>query len=130
MGQVLKIVFAQAAVAALTFGLPAAADAGYCKHHHCKAERYADEPGVYRYVTAEKTMGVGIVTAPVRPSRLGDQVRLPGGTWVYCEGSCENTLRHQTVDFWDDMTNRRYSPGYFRFDFDVDTGQVYRKRYQ
>lgn len=128
MGHVLRIFLVQAAIAALTFGLTADADAGSCGRH-CKAKRYADEPGVYRYVTAEKTLGVGSVTAPVRPSRLGDQVRLPGGSWVYCEHSCEGTLRHETVDFWDDMDHKRNSPGYFRFEVDLDTGEVYRRRY-
>lgn len=126
MGQIIKIL---CVMAAMTFGLTATADAGACKSRHCAAKRYSDEPGVYRYVTAEKTMGTARVTAPVRPGRWGDEVRLPGGTWVDCGRSCENTLRHETVDFWDDMTHRRNSPGYFRFEFDVDTGEFYRKRY-
>ena len=130
MGHVLKILFVQAVMAAMTLGLTATADAGYCKGRHCKAKPYSDGPGVYRYVTAEKTLGVGMVTAPVRPGRWGDEVRLPGGTWVDCGRSCENTLRHETVDFWDDMTSRINSPGYFRFEFDLDTGHFYRKRYQ
>jgi hypothetical protein len=130
MGHVLRMLLVQAVMAALTLGLTAAADAGTCKGRHCKSQRYADEPGVYRYVTAEKTMGVGIVTAPVRPGRWGDEVRLPGGSWVDCARSCENTLRHNTVDFWDDMTSKTNSPGYFRFELDLDTGQFYRKRYR
>lgn len=129
MGQIIKILCVQAVMAAMTFGLASTADAGACKSRHCAAKRYSDEPGVYRYVTAEKTMGTARVTAPVRPGRWGDEVRLPGGTWVDCGRSCENTLRHETVDFWDDMTHRRNSPGYFRFEFDVDTGEFYRKRY-
>jgi hypothetical protein len=128
MGHVLRILFIQAAIAALTFGLTATADAGYCKSRHCKAKDHGDDDD-YRYVTAEKTMGTARVTAPVRPGRWGDEVRLPGGTWVDCGRSCENTLRHETVDFWDDMTSKTNSPGYFRFEYDLDSGDFYRKRY-
>ena len=130
MGHVLKILCLQAVMAAITLASASTADAGSCKGRHCKAKRYHGEPGVYRYVTAEKTMGTATVTAPVRPGRWGDEVRLPGGTWVDCGRSCENTLRHETVDFWDDMQSRQNSPGYFRFEFDLDNGQFYRKRYQ
>ena len=129
MGHVLKILCLQAVMAAMAFGSAGTADAGSCKGRHCK-HRYHGEPGVYRYVTAEKTMGTATVTAPVRPGRWGDEVRLPGGTWVDCGRSCENTLRHETVDFWDDQQARRNSPGYFRFEFDLDNGQFYRRRYQ
>ena len=130
MGHVLKILCLQAVMAAIALASASTADAGSCKGRHCKAKRYHGEPGVYRYVTAEKTMGTATVTAPVRPGRWGDEVRLPGGTWVDCGRSCENTLRHETVDFWDDMQSRQNSPGYFRFEFDLDNGQFYRKRYQ
>jgi len=130
MGHVLKILCLQAVMAAIALASASTADAGSCKGRHCKAKRYHGEPGVYRYVTAEKTMGTATVTAPVRPGRWGDEVRLPGGTWVDCGRSCENTLRHETVDFWDDMQSRQNSPGYFRFELDLDNGQFYRKRYQ
>lgn len=40
------------------------------------------------------------VSAPVRQSPLGDQVRLPGGAWVYCEVDCHHTLRTQSIDYW------------------------------
>jgi hypothetical protein len=43
------------------------------------------------------------ITAPVRRFPDGDQVRLPGGTWVRCEINCYHTLRNATIDFW-----RRY----------------------
>jgi hypothetical protein len=32
---------------------------------------------------------------------LGYQVQLPGGTWIYCRMSCTETLRVETVDFWE-----------------------------
>jgi hypothetical protein len=53
------------------------------------------------YVTAESRFGNGIVSGPVRPARYGWEVRLPGGTWVGCRRSCSETLRVETVDFWE-----------------------------
>jgi hypothetical protein len=127
MGHILKFL-AVGALAAATFGLGAAAEAGSCKGRYCKKERYDDEGG-YRYITAEASTGTGVVTAPVRPGRWGEEVQLPGGSWVDCEKTCEYTLRRWTVDFWEWQTNKTLSPGYFRFEFDLDTGDVYRKRY-
>jgi hypothetical protein len=43
------------------------------------------------------------ISAPVRRGPRGDEVRLPGGTWVPCSFNCYFTLRNATVDFW-----RRY----------------------
>lgn len=63
-----------------------------------------------QYVTAESRYGNGIVRAPVRMAQYGYQVRLPGGTWIYCEKNsllfdrhrpCGETLRRETVDFWE-----------------------------
>lgn len=53
------------------------------------------------YVTAESRFGNGSVSGPVRPARYGWEVRLPGGTWVGCRRSCSETLRVETVDFWE-----------------------------
>ena len=58
------------------------------------------------YVTATSDFHSGSVTGPVRRGRLGLQVRLPGGTWLYCERSCAQTLRDQTLDFWKQFENR------------------------
>lgn len=55
------------------------------------------------YVTAESDFGHGTVSGPVRQTRLGPQVRLPGGNWVYCRHSCRETLRVQTVDLFEFM---------------------------
>lgn len=41
------------------------------------------------------------VTAPVRRGRWGEQVRLPGGSWIDCARDCRETLREQTVDIWE-----------------------------
>ena len=52
------------------------------------------------YVVAHSEFGNGKIAAPVRQTRLGPQVRLPGGNWIYCSKSCSETLRVKTVDFW------------------------------
>jgi hypothetical protein len=53
------------------------------------------------YVVAESRYGNGTVSGPVRPSRFGYDVRLPGGTWVGCRRSCAETLRVETVDVFE-----------------------------
>jgi hypothetical protein len=127
MGHGLKILLGAAAASILAAGFAGTADAGHCKGRHCKTERYSDEPGVYRYVVAEQTFGSKVVAAPVRHGRWGDEVRV-GQNWVDCEITCEYTLRRMTVDFWDGQGSGHFvSPGYFRFDFDLDNGQVYRR---
>ena len=53
------------------------------------------------YVVAKSRFGNGTVSGPVRETRVGPQVRLPGGTWEYCRRSCSETLRVETVDIWE-----------------------------
>ncbi len=53
------------------------------------------------YVVAESRFGNGAVRGAVRPTSLGPQVQLPGGSWIYCRRSCSETLRAETVDFWE-----------------------------
>jgi len=79
-----------------------------------------DCAGAYRYVYAESWYGFKKVIAPVRRAEFGDQVRLPGGTWVYCEYSCEYTLRKQSLDFWEGQGQGFVSPGRFRWDLYLD----------
>ena len=43
------------------------------------------------------------ISGAVRRGPRGDEVRLPGGTWVPCGFNCYFTLRNATIDFW-----RRY----------------------
>ena len=66
------------------------------------------------YVTAYSRYGNGMVRAPVRSAQFGYQVKLPGGPWLYCENNslifgkfrpCSETLRRQSVDFWETQTN-------------------------
>jgi hypothetical protein len=53
------------------------------------------------YVVAESRFGNGVMRGAVRPTSLGPQVQLPGGSWTYCKRSCSETLRAETVDFWE-----------------------------
>jgi hypothetical protein len=126
MGHFFKSVLGMATVGALAFSFAGFAEAG-CKGRHCKQDRYGNDEG-YGYVTAQATFGGRTVTAPIRPGRWGDEVLIPGGTWVDCEKTCEYTLRRLTVDFWDGVGKDGFvGPGYFRYDFDLDTGQAYRR---
>lgn len=68
--------------------VPAAAHAGY-RH------------GEGGYTVAHSRHGNGSVSGPVRYGKTGREVRLPGGTWVGCRRSCSETLRVETVDFWE-----------------------------
>ena len=53
------------------------------------------------FVTAESRYGSATVSGPVRQTANRHlEVRLPGGTWVDCHNSCSETLRRETVDFW------------------------------
>ncbi|MGE0628082.1 MAG: hypothetical protein AB7O43_09690 [Hyphomicrobiaceae bacterium] len=52
------------------------------------------------YVVTESAFGGGRVAGRVRQTSRGPQVQLPGGAWIYCERSCGETLRTNTVDFW------------------------------
>jgi hypothetical protein len=52
--------------------------------------------------TAESRFGHGTVTGPVRIGRAGNrEVMLPGGTWIACGRNCAETLRVESIDFWE-----------------------------
>jgi hypothetical protein len=54
------------------------------------------------YVVAESRFGHGTVSGAVRPGRNGGfEVQTPGGNWLICGRSCSETLRTETVDFWE-----------------------------
>ena len=59
---------------------------------------------------AESRFGNGQVSGPVRVTRTGYEVRKPNGTWIACRRSCSETLRVETVDFFEnnDGTPRGY----------------------
>ncbi|HML30475.1 MAG TPA: hypothetical protein PKE16_16890 [Hyphomicrobium sp.] len=53
-------------------------------------------------VTAYSRYGNGSITSVVRRTPVGWQVRLPkSGNWTYCRRSCEETLRVQTIDYYE-----------------------------
>ena len=56
-------------------------------------------------VTGCSRHGHGCVTAAVRVARRGFEVRLPSGGWIACRGDCRDTLREETVDFWESHVN-------------------------
>lgn len=58
-------------------------------------------PHASGYVVAESRFGHGAVSGVVRRSPTGQEVRLPGGTWIACRRSCSETLRVESVDFWE-----------------------------
>lgn len=57
-------------------------------------------------VTGCSRFGRGCVTGPTRRGQYEREVRLPGGTWYGCRGDCRDTLRAETVDFWDENQRR------------------------
>ena len=65
-----------------------------------RASHYGNGPAE-GYVVAESRFGHGTVSGPVRRVRTGYEVRMPGGTWIHCRRSCSETLRVETVDFWE-----------------------------
>lgn len=73
---------------------------------HASAERWRGEPddSTYPHITVPSQKDASeSISGAVRSTPRGDQVRLPGGTWVPCGFNCYFTLRNATVDFW-----RRY----------------------
>jgi hypothetical protein len=60
---------------------------------------------VQGYVIAYSHDGNGSIKAPWRDTKMGRQVRLPHGTWVYCRTSCSETLRVETIDIWANVNN-------------------------
>lgn len=71
-------------------------------------ERHAGAYGpIVGYVVAESRFGHGTVSGPVRRIGTGYEVRMPGGTWIHCRRSCSETLRVETVDFWENRGGGR-----------------------
>jgi hypothetical protein len=63
------------------------------------AGRRAPERG--DHVVAVSRYGNGSVSGPIRATSTGYEVRLPRGTWVACRRSCAETLRVETIDFFE-----------------------------
>ncbi|MFM1816468.1 MAG: hypothetical protein RLZ98_3163 [Pseudomonadota bacterium] len=66
---------------------------------------YGLAPG-QKWVHAESEFGNGGISAPVRYTSKGPQIQLPGGTWMFCDHTCSETLRLATVDFWESQNGR------------------------
>ncbi len=70
-------------------------------------------------VRAESRYGHGTVSGPVREATRGHlEVRLPGGTWLDCGRSCSETLRRESIDFWESRGGRNDpvdGPAYLRW---------------
>ena len=82
--------------------------------------RRGDREAALGWVTAESRFGHGDVSGPVRIGPRGArEVRMPGGTWIECRQGCADTLRRETVDFWENRTNPnvRDGAGYLDFRF-------------
>jgi hypothetical protein len=71
--------------------------AGFAAHAEAGRRGYSGEAD---QIVAESRFGNGTVVGSVRQTRLGPQVSTPGGNWLYCKRSCSETLRVNTVDFW------------------------------
>ena len=69
------------------------------------AEAQSHGHGRASMVVAESNYGNGRVRGAVREGHNGLQVQLPGGTWIDCVRSCADTLRRQSVDFWQNQPN-------------------------
>lgn len=50
---------------------------------------------------AVSRFGNGTVSGPVRVTSTGYEVRKPNGNWIACRRSCSETLRVETVDFYE-----------------------------
>ena len=69
------------------------------------------EPRVVQ-ITAESLHGHGEARGLVREGPSGRlQVQTPGGTWFDCAHSCADTLRKETVDFWEAKSGRTSNDG-------------------
>lgn len=52
-------------------------------------------------ITAYSRHGNGAIDGEIRRGQYAWEVRLPHGTWVSCRRSCEETLRVETVDIFE-----------------------------
>lgn len=64
----------------------------------------AEANAIYPQITVQSDVYPSqTVSGAVRRGPRGDEVQLPGGTWIPCGFNCYFTLRNATIDFW-----RRY----------------------
>ncbi|MEL6373509.1 MAG: hypothetical protein AAFR04_06025 [Pseudomonadota bacterium] len=79
----------------------------------------ASSTGSGIFVTAHSWYGRGSLRGEVREGRRRQlQVRLPGGTWIDCERACSDTLRRNSLDFWENVReDEKDGIGYFSWFF-------------
>ena len=77
--------------------LPLLATSAYARHARA---RDGYDSGT---VTTYSRHGNGEISGAVRPGRYAWEVQLPHGTWVSCRRSCEETLRVQTIDIFENQ---------------------------
>ena len=53
------------------------------------------------FVIAKSRFNNGTMRGQVRRAALGWRVQLPNGRWVYCRRNCSETLRVETIDFFE-----------------------------
>ena len=108
---------------ALAFTLAMAGLAGLAAAPTQATEKRAPAGPGLGFVTAESRYSGQTISGPVRRGPQGRlEVRLPGGTWLECGRSCSDTLRRETVDFWQSRGGPRgagggQGPGYLQFKF-------------
>jgi hypothetical protein len=66
--------------------------------------------GTVGHVTIDSRYGHGTISGPVRRGARNLEVRMPGGTWLDCGRNCGETLRRETVDFWENHSGGRDAP--------------------
>jgi hypothetical protein len=57
-------------------------------------------------VTSCSRYGKGCISAPTRRGNVEREVRLPGGTWIGCKMDCRETLREESIDFFETLRER------------------------
>ena len=62
-------------------------------------------------VTVCSDYGNGCYRAPVRRGKWGHKMRLKHGTWIDCRGDCRQTLREETIDFWETQNDKALAIG-------------------
>lgn len=81
-------------------GIAGAAIAWLCAAISGAAQAASQSPYPDGFVVAHSRFGNGTIRAPVRSATMGWEVLLPGGHWVYCRRTCAETLRVETIDFF------------------------------
>jgi len=66
----------------------------------CLAQDVSPSPYPGGFVIAKSRFNNGAMRGLVRRTALGWEVQPPNGRWIYCRRSCEETLRVETVDFF------------------------------